>query len=66
MTWPHGLPYCPRMRDIVRPELKRSEYKRWVTQAHKLGYSKSGRGLWRLVRVMMDVAKETPSLFRKR
>jgi len=53
------------VQDIVRPELKRPEYEEWVALAPTHGYSKSGKGLWRLVRVMMDVAKETRSLFRK-
>lgn len=50
---------------FVRPEIERKEYEGWLSTAHSLGYSKSGKGLWRLVRRMFAVAREMPSLFRK-
>lgn len=54
------------MQDVVRPEIRRFEYDEWLKTARALGYSYSGRGLWQLVRKMMDIAKEMPSLFKKR
>ncbi len=57
------MPHTP---DVVRPQINRDEYADWQRTAAFLGYSNSSRGLWKLVRILFQFAKENPSFFRKR
>jgi hypothetical protein len=54
------------MPEFVRPQIRRSEYDDWQKTASSLGYGGGVRALWRLIRVLMAMAKESPAHFRKR
>jgi len=49
----------------VRPQVTRSEYEIWRETAKGLGFV-GARNVLRLIRILMDFAKENPSFFRKR